>query len=197
VRHFPPLILITDRRRLSDPVSAAAALPPGSGVLLRDYDHPDRATLARQLARLCRRRYLVFLVAGDGRLAAKVGADGVHLSEAAIRRRPLSRPARHTRFLTAASHGATGLRQAAAANADACLLSPVFATESHPGARALGPWRFARLTRDATLPVYALGGLDRSNARRLLASGACGIAAIGALSPNFPAPNPAAIKPES
>jgi thiamine-phosphate pyrophosphorylase len=194
VRHFPPLILITDRRRLSDPVSAAAALPPGSGVLLRDYDHPDRATLAHQLARLCRRRRLVFMVAGDRRLAAKVGADGVHLSEAAMRRRA---PAPRSRFLTAASHGAAALRRATAGGADACLLSPVFATESHPGARALGPWRFARLTRDATLPVYALGGLDRLNSRRLLASGACGIAAIGALSPNFPAPNPTAIKRES
>lgn len=181
---LPPLILITDRHRQGDSAAAAARLPRGAGVLLRDYDDPDRTAVALRLARLCRRRGLLLLIAGDRRLAASVSADGLHLSESASRRTP-NRSYRNTIALTAAAHGEAALRRAERAGATAALLSPVFATASHPGGRALGPWRFARLVRDAKLPVYALGGIDRRTVRRLAASGACGVAAIGALSPDF------------
>jgi len=181
---LPPLILITDRHRQGDPAAAALRLPRGAAVLLRDYDHPDRAAVALRLARLCRRRGLLLLIAGDRRLAAHFGATGLHLSESAIRR-SRNTGLRANTLLTAAAHGETALWRAARGGADAALLSPVFPTASHPGGRALGPWRFARLVRGAKLPVYALGGIDRRTVRRLAASGACGIASIGALSPDF------------
>jgi len=50
-------------------------------VIFRHYGHKDRAMLATRLAALCRRRRLVFCVAGDWRLAARVGAAGLHLPE--------------------------------------------------------------------------------------------------------------------
>ena len=56
---------------------------------------------------------------------------------------------------------------AARARADAVLLSPVFATRSHPGGRALGPLRFLMLARQSPLPVIALGGMTRQRAARL------------------------------
>ena len=66
---------------------------------------------------------------------------------------------------------------------DAVLLSPVFATRSHPGAPTIGPLRFARWVRESPIPVYALGGIDVPGARRLRHSGAAGFAAIGGLLP--------------
>lgn len=177
--HLPAVILITDRRRLPDPESAALRLPRGAAVLVRDYDHPDRAALAQRLARVCRGRGLRLLIAGDALLARSVRADGVHYSEFAVRRRRNIRPLRPG-IVTAACHSAASLRHANAAGADACLLSPVFATDSHLGAPALGPWRFAALVRLSRRPVYALGGIGARNVRRLSNSGACGIAAIGA-----------------
>lgn len=179
---LPPLILVVDRARLAAPLAAAARLPAGSAVLLRDYQAPDRAALAAALARLCRRRRLRLLIGGDARLAAAVRAAGLHLPQALVARRRPGRILGQTMGLTtAAAHDARGLAAAARGGADACLLSPVFATASHPGARALGPVRFARLVRMARLPVYALGGVNSRTARRLAASGACGIAALGAL----------------
>ena len=59
------------------------------------------------------------------------------------------------------------------------LLSPVFETKSHPGNAGLGVLKFAAWGRRAPLPVYALGGIDAGNARRLSHSGAAGIAGIG------------------
>jgi thiamine-phosphate pyrophosphorylase len=47
------------------------------------------------------------------------------------------------------------------------LLSPVFATRSHPGAATLGPVRFRLLAARSLVPVIALGGMDTRRARRL------------------------------
>lgn len=53
------------------------------------------------------------------------------------------------------------------AGADLILLSPVFATRSHPGAPVLGPVRFGLLARQARTPIVALGGMTAKRARAL------------------------------
>ena len=176
---LPPLILITDARRLPDPAGAAERLPRGSAVLLRDYGMVGREALARRLAAVARRRGLKLLIAGDAQLAIRIGADGIHLPEA---RAGEARRWRHRGnwLITVAAHSRAALRYAAMCGADAALLSPVFATESHPGQRPLEAVGFNRLAAHAPLPVYALGGIDRDNAARLLTGCAAGIAAIGA-----------------
>jgi thiamine-phosphate pyrophosphorylase len=182
---LPPLILVTDAKRLPDPVPAAAALPRGSAVILRHYEleRTARRALARRLKRLCRRRRLKLIVAGDSRLAHDVGADGLHLREAQLRGPIPCGPAARRRgwLVTAAAHSPAGVLLAARRGADAVLLSPVFATASHPGRRTLGPLRFAALARSSPLPVYGLGGIEGGNARRLVGSAAVGLAALGAL----------------
>ena len=182
---MPALVLMTDDARLADPLPAACALPPGSAVILRHYGAAERASLARSLAAIARRRGLVLLVGEDPALARRVGAHGVHLPERAIGRAAAVRWQRDW-LITAAAHSPAALRLAAAAGADAALLSPVFATASHPRARALGPHRFAALVRHAPIPVYALGGIDRARALLLQGSGAVGIAGIGGLIPEGP-----------
>ena len=140
-----------------------------------------RRARARRLARLCRARGLVLLVAGDARLAAAVGAGGIHLREREIRRASDWRRRRPTWLITVAAHSRASLVAAHRAGADAALLAPVFATASHPGAPTLGPVRFAALACASPLPVIALGGIDARTAPRLKASGAAGLAAISGL----------------
>jgi thiamine-phosphate pyrophosphorylase len=55
------------------------------------------------------------------------------------------------------------------------LLSPVFPTRSHPGARTLGRMRFSSLSRSSAIPVIALGGMDRRRMWGLPAYGWAGI----------------------
>jgi thiamine-phosphate pyrophosphorylase len=176
---LPPLLLITDAQRLPDPAGAAELLPSGSAVLLRDYDMVARDELAYRLAEVARRRGLKLLIAGDAALAIRVGAAGIHLPEA---RAGEARRWRHRRhwLITVAVHSRQALRQAAMCGADAALLSPVFATASHPDERPLGLEGFNLLAAQAGLPVYALGGINANNAARLLSGRAVGIAAITA-----------------
>ena len=66
---------------------------------------------------------------------------------------------------------------------DAALVSAVFESRSPSAGRPIGPRRFARLVRTAGLPVYALGGVDARTARRLLDTGAVGLAAVEGFGP--------------
>ncbi len=183
LKGLPRLILMTDETRLRAPVEAAAALPRGSVVILRDYDDAHRVDLARALRATCRRQGLLLLIGADSALARAVRADGVHYPEALVPRSGLiARPKSHW-LVTAAAHSAAGLERARRAGADAAILSPVFATESHPGRLSLGPTRFASLVRSVDLPVFALGGVTGGNAVRLLHGGAVGIAAVSAFGP--------------
>ena len=181
-RGLPPLWFMTDRTRVADPLTVAAVLPAGAGIILRDYDAPERTELARALADMSRKRGLLLLVAGDERLAAGVGADGLHLPQWLARRaRDVKR--RHPSWLvTAAAHDAVSLRHAVLAGADAAFLSPVFPTRSHPGAPHLGTVRFAALARSTDMPVYALGGVDAETISRLQGARMAGTGVIGAAS---------------
>ena len=118
------------------------------------------------------------MVGADPALARKVGAAGVHLPERRVAEAPGL--VRSGLRVTVAAHGAGALARAKRFGCHAALLSPVFASRSPSAGRPLGPVRFARLTRQAGLPVYALGGIDGKTAKRLLGSGAAGLAAVEA-----------------
>ncbi len=168
------LWLFTDARRLPDPLAAAARLPRGlGGVVLRHDGVADRAVLGRALARLCRARGLALSVAGDWRLAAALGA-GLHLRGG---RRPPAAP-RYLHAVTSSAHSVADLRRARRVGALA-FLSPAFATASHPGAPALGPYRWEFMVRRGGLGAAALGGIDGRTVRRL--PGCAGAGAIRAL----------------
>lgn len=172
---LPALALFTDDARLAAPLAAVRALPMGAMVVVRAREAARRAALARDVIAITRRRGLVVLIADDPDLAARLGADGLHLPERRARTAAHWR-ALHPRWLiTAAAHGAA----AGDAALDAIFLSPVFATASHPGGAALGALRANALARRCVVPVYALGGIDAQNARLL--HGFIGLAAIGAL----------------
>lgn len=177
---LPAMFFFTDEARLPDPLPAIAGLPEGCGVIFRHYETPARANLALEVIKACRDQGRICLVAGDGELAAQVGADGVHLPQH-VAGQGARNLASDFRLVTAAAHDEQALVRAQEAGAHAAFLSPVFASQSHPDAPALGVEQFNKLVSTAPLPVYALGGITAKTAPQLLGSGAVGIGAIGAL----------------
>jgi len=71
------------------------------------------------------------------------------------------------------------VRAARASGADAVVVSVALPSNSRSaGRRALGPLRLALLLRRAGRPAYGLGGINGLTARRLLATGVIGLAAV-------------------
>jgi thiamine-phosphate pyrophosphorylase len=178
---LPPLVLMTDPRRVPDPVASARRLPAGSMVIFRAYGAADAGATGRRLAAVARSRGLTLLAGADARLARRIGAAGVHLPERLGHRARAIRTAWPNALITIAAHSRRAVRRAERFGADAVILSPVFASASSSAGRPMGRLRFAAIARAAGAPVYALGGVNMKNAPELLGSGAAGIAAVSAL----------------
>ncbi|MEC7091739.1 MAG: thiamine phosphate synthase, partial [Pseudomonadota bacterium] len=117
---------MTDRHRLPNWKEVLSTLPEGTGVILRDYDAPDRKKMAKQIADICAARGLVLSIGGDPGLALALGA-GLHMPEkqAPTLFRHLSRiPA--DALVTLSVHSASGVISARQISVDAVLISPVF-----------------------------------------------------------------------
>ncbi|GAB1231570.1 Nudix family hydrolase [Ferrigenium sp. UT4] len=115
------------------------------------------------------------LLNGDVELAQEVGADGVQLTSTQLAESS-GRPT--VEWCGASCHNAQELRRAEALGCDFALLSPVLATQSHPGAPHLGWDNFALAAAGCALPVYALGGLHQGDLQTAWQHGAHGIALL-------------------
>lgn len=137
------------------------------------------AHAARAARAICHTHGARLLLNGDWQLAAILGLDGVHLPArvaASLSQRPLP----SDRWIGVSCHDAAELAHATRIGADFAMLSPVYETPSHPESAPLGWDRFAELVAEATLPVFALGGLESDDIDAARMSGAQGIAAVRA-----------------
>jgi thiamine-phosphate pyrophosphorylase len=178
---LPPLVLMTDDERLTDPLAAARALPRGSMVVVRARQSSHRTKLAQSLRTIARARGLTLLIGNDPALADRVRAAGIHFSEDNARQAAHWRAKRPRWLITAAAHSLAACACAYRRGADAAFLGPVFGTDSHPERGHFGAARAKAIARLAPLAVYALGGVNGQTAARLAGSRFAGLAAIGGL----------------
>jgi thiamine-phosphate pyrophosphorylase len=159
---LPNLWIVSDLRNDAVLEAALERMPRGSGLMFRYYHLAPHARRARfaALRKAARRRGHRVALAGTARQARAWRADAAYGPPARLAGGPAL-----LRLVTAHSLGE--IAAARRARADAVLLSPVFATRSHPGARVLGTLRFRLIAARAGVPVIALGGLDSQRARRL------------------------------
>lgn len=160
--HLPDLWLVTDARNDHALETVLATLPQGSGVIFRHYhlSEPERRARFEVMRRAAHRRGHLIILSGTPEQARQWRADGAYGNPRRLAKGPAT-----LRLVTA--HSLRELAAARRARADAVLLSPVFATRSHPGAKTLGPVRFRLIAALYGLPVIALGGMNSPLARRL------------------------------
>lgn len=196
------LCLVTDRRRLGAAIGArpeeltdvlqaqvtAAAEAGIDFVQIREPDLDARAltSLVRSLIARCRGLATRILV--NDRLDVAIAADagGIHLKESSITpdlARRLAAARGKDRFVvTCAVH--TPLTAAARHSADLLIAGTVLPTVSKARTDYLG-WKGLKQVIGAAkgTPVLGIGGLDLDSIRSLAASGAAGLAAVGAFIP--------------
>lgn len=162
--------------------ATAAAIAGGAHVIqLRDKGvlGEDRLAVARDLARLCREREVIFLVNDDPLLARESGARGVHLG--------------HDDISIAAARAQLGAdaiigmscyndldraRAARAAGADYVAFGSFFLSPTKPGAVRAMPELLRAARAAVELPIVAIGGITPDNGGLLIAAGADALAVI-------------------
>ena len=140
-------------------------------LLLGDYKE-----LAQDVVALSHSYQAKVLLNGPAILLNEIPADGIHFPSSmlmAVTQRPVS--SQH--LFSVACHNAAQLEYGALMKADFATLSPVFATPSSPKGVPLGWDGFAELSQKASLPIFALGGLNQQDLPIAQRAGAYGIAA--------------------
>lgn len=143
-----------------------------------DSDH--YLALAREVVALCRRAGARVLLNAAPSLLTECEADGIHLNAnrlMGLEKRPVARG----RLLAASCHNLKELSHAERLGVDFAMLSPVKATASHPHAEARGWHWFHCHTERASIPLYALGGMELDDMEIARQHGAQGVAGIRAL----------------
>ena len=136
------------------------------------------ATFVEQAYPLCKMHHAKLLLNSDVAGVARFDVDGIHLTSQhlmAIDQRP-----EYKQWVAASCHNLEELHHAEKIGVDFVVLAPVLATPTHPDAVVLGWDQFAELVADSNLPVYALGGMVKSDLSTAQQAGGQGIAAVRA-----------------
>ena len=162
-------------------VIAAAAAGGVDVFQLREKELGDHAllALARGAGEACRAAGILFIVNDRPDIAAAVNADGVHLGQTDM---PLHRARRVVgadRLVGLSTH--TPAQVNAAKGVDYIGVGPVNATPTKPGRAAVGLDLVRHATTAATVPFFAIGGIDRTNVADVVAAGATRVAVVRAI----------------
>lgn len=159
--------------RIADLRAAIRRLPRRSGIIFRHYHLPrtERRALFRQVAKLAKARGHKLLLADHPMIARQWGADGAHSRSGH----------RSCGIRTVAVHNRRGAAAAKRIGADLILVSPVYATNSHPGAKAIGARGIGMIAGTQRRQTIALGGMTQKRAKLLGALNLYGWAAIDSL----------------
>jgi thiamine-phosphate pyrophosphorylase len=183
------LYLITDRRSLPPGrdllATVRAALCGGvRAVQLREKDlsAAELFPLALALRQLTREFSAQLLINDRVDLALAVDADGVHLGHHSLPIAGARQLLGDRRLIGVSTHHPDEVKAAATAGADFVTFGPVYATPSKLSyGPPLGLSSLAAVCADASLPVFALGGVTVARLPELRTAGCTHIALIGAI----------------
>jgi len=158
-----------------------AALQGGIALVqYRDKQTNDclRLELAQQLKDLCHRHGAMFLVNDRVDLALAVEADGVHLGQTDL---PISTARQllgSQRIIGRSTTNPDEMQRAIAEGADYIGVGPVYATPTKPDKTAAGLDYVRYAAEHATVPWYAIGGINTENLAEVLQAGAERVAVV-------------------
>jgi hydroxymethylpyrimidine kinase/phosphomethylpyrimidine kinase/thiamine-phosphate diphosphorylase len=159
------------------------ALPYTSVLQFRakELTGADKLATGRRLASLCKEAEVIFIVNDDPLLARELNADGVHLGQedgnAAEARLLLG----ESKLVGISTHTPREAALAEAAGADYIGFGAMFPTRSKAIKHLAGIDLLAKTRKITSLPIVAIGGIDRDNAPLVIDAGADAVAVISAV----------------
>jgi thiamine-phosphate pyrophosphorylase len=161
-----------------------AAMAPGAGMVeLRDRDQP-RAVIERSgrtFRRLANTYRALFIVNDDPYLAMELSADGVHIGQDDIDSGEARRIMGPDAIIGLSTHSREQIDAAASQPVDYISVGPIWETPTKEGRPATGLELIRTAAQVATVPWFAIGGIDRTNVDEVIAAGAERICVVRAI----------------
>jgi thiamine-phosphate pyrophosphorylase len=154
-----------------------------SVIQLRDKFTPKAELLpiAQKLQKLCADKNVLFIVNDHLDIALACGADGLHLGQEDL---PISVARKLLPIDIILGCSVTTVDQARAAEssgADYIAVGSIYPTSSKEGAKVVGLGRLRQIRQAVSLPLVAIGGINKDNAAEVSAAGADSVAVISAI----------------
>lgn len=126
---------------------------------------------AKEMVRLAKKKNISLIINDRPEVALSLGADGVHLGKsdipASLARKLLGRGAIIGRTI----RNEKDLRSLSAKDVDYVSIGPIFKTPTKPQLKAVGLHEAGKLSKRASIPLVAIGGINKSNVREVASSG--------------------------
>ena len=182
------LYAVTDRAWATDSDAllrqVESAIDGGATIVQLREKHLDEASFlaeAEAFVALCRRKGVISIINDNVDIAAKTGADGVHVGQsdlAAGRVRELLGP---DKLIGVSAHTVEEALAAQAAGADYLGTGAAFVTGTKTDAKPISRDTIRAICAAVDIPVVAIGGITRENIRELSGCGLDGVAVVSAL----------------
>jgi len=181
------LYAVTDRRwlngrELKDDVRKS--LEGGVTFLqLREKSLDEKAFLeeAKQLKKLCAKYNVPFVINDNVDIAYKIDADGVHIGQDDMQVKDVRMKLGKDKIIGVSAHTVEEAVLAEKEGADYLGVGAVFQTKSKKNVKAMPYDTLKAICEAVSIPVVAIGGIERENVEMLSGSGVCGIAVISAI----------------
>jgi thiamine-phosphate pyrophosphorylase len=138
-------------------------------------------TIAQQLKKLCAEHSVLFIVNDYLDIALATGADGLHLGQEDL---PIAVARKLLLIDIILGCSVTTVDQARAAEADGAdyiAVGSIYPTSSKTGAVVVDVERLRQIRQAVSLPLVAIGGINKDNVAEVVAAGADAVAVISAV----------------
>lgn len=138
-------------------------------------------TLARQVQRVCADYGVPFIVNDDVDLAAKIGADGVHVGQDDMNAGEARKILGPDRIVGVTAKTVAQAQAAVAAGADYLGSGAVFGSSTKKNAKPMTMEQFREICGSVDVPVVAIGGVCADNMHLLAGCGMAGFAVVSGI----------------
>ena len=152
-------------------------------VQYRDKTADDeiRLSYAQKLCQMCHHYGALFIMNDRVDLALAVNADGVHLGQQDIPIALARQLLGSQRLIGRSTTNPEEMRRAIDEGADYIGVGPIYETPTKEGKAAAGLEYVQYAAKQATIPWFAIGGIDPSNINEVLGAGAQRVAIVRAI----------------
>ena len=181
------LYAVTDRSWLNGETLYAQvekALKGGvTFVQLREKALDEQAFLeeAKEIQKLCAQYHVPFVINDNVEIAARIGADGVHVGQSDMEAGDVREKLGPDRIIGVSAQTVEQAVRAQERGADYLGVGAVFSTGSKADAVKVSHETVRAITEAVDIPVIAIGGITKDNVSELSGTGICGIAVISAI----------------
>ncbi len=184
----PKLYLVTDRTWLKDGQTLESCVEQAilggvTLVQLREKNMSDEEFTenAERMLSVCRKHDVPLIINDRADIAAKVGADGVHVGLDDMSVKDARRILGDEKIVGATAHNVREALAAEADGADYLGVGAVFGSSTKSDAKPLELSELRAVCEAVKIPVCAIGGINAGNISRLCGSGIKGAAVISGI----------------